>query len=126
SHTPTRTRPHVAAPTVAVAAVCALAIAAAPSTAASITPDQPFTELTQWRAQTSLPAVGTLDPAKSDGCKKHNSYMAQNGHTLTHFEQSGNKGYTPEGDAAGQASVLAMPEGGPRIWEGSVYHRMGL
>jgi hypothetical protein len=51
--------------------------------------------------------------------------MALNG-GLQHDEDPKNPGYTTDGDAAGNSSVLAQPEGTPRIWEGSVYHRMGI
>jgi hypothetical protein len=107
----------------ALAAACCFLLAAAPAQA-GLSPSQALPILNQWRAEAKLPAV-TFDAAKNDGCAKHNHYMALNG-GLTHEEQSGNPGYTTEGDAAGRQSVLAQPEGTPRIWDGSVYHRMGI
>lgn len=91
---------------------------------AGIAPSEALTILNQWRAQTGIPAVQGMDADKNDGCAKHNHYMALNG--LGHDEENGKPGYTAAGDAAGNQSVLAMPEGTPRVWEDSVYHRIGV
>jgi hypothetical protein len=107
----------------ALAAVGGLLLFAAPAQA-GLTPDQALPILNQWRSDAHLPTV-TFDSAKNDGCAKHNHYMTQNG-GLQHDELPGNPGYTNEGDLAGNQSVLAQPEGTPRIWDGSVYHRMGI
>lgn len=107
----------------ALAAVGGLLVFAAPAYA-GLTPDQALPILNQWRAEAHLPAV-TFDSAKNTGCAHHNHYMTLNG-GLQHDEVQGNAGYTTDGDAAGNSSVLAQPEGTPRIWEGSVYHRMGI
>lgn len=63
-----------------------------------------------------LPAGLVNRPALNDGCRKHNNYMAQNG--ITHFEEEGRPGYTPEGDLAGRSSVLGQ---GGASW--STLHR---
>lgn len=108
----------------ALAAVGGLLVFAAPASA-GISSSQALTELNQWRAETHLPAVGSMDPAKNTGCAHHNHYMALNG-GLQHDEDTSKPGYTVDGDTAGNGSVLAQPEGHPKIWEGSVYHRMGI
>ncbi|MEA2309333.1 MAG: hypothetical protein QOI65_1619 [Thermoleophilaceae bacterium] len=107
----------------AAAAVAALALAAAP--AAATTPSEALTILNQLRGSTGIPAVQSMDAAKNDGCAKHNHYMAQN-NTLTHTEENGNPGYTPEGANAGSKSVLAQPQSDPTIWVDSVFHRIGM
>jgi hypothetical protein len=107
----------------ALAAACCFLLAAAPAQA-GLTPSEALPILNEWRTEAHLPTV-TFDSAKNDGCAKHNHYMALNG-GLQHDETSGNPGYTVEGDTAGNQSVLAQPEGNPRIWDGSVYHRMGI
>jgi hypothetical protein len=103
--------------------VAALAFAAAP--AAATTPDEALAILNQLRTSTGIPAVQGMDADKNTGCAKHNHYMAVNG-TLTHTEESGKPGYTPEGAAAGNQSVLAQPQGDPTIWLDSVFHRIGM
>jgi hypothetical protein len=107
----------------ALAAVGGLLAFAAPAQA-GLTPEQALPILNQYRAQAHLPAL-TFDSAKNTGCAHHNHYMTLNG-GLQHDETPGNPGYTNDGDLAGNASVLAQPEGTPRIWDGSVYHRMGI
>jgi hypothetical protein len=111
----------------ALAAVGGLLIFAAPAYA-GISASEALTILNQWKAQAGEPAVSEMDPAWSDGCDKHNNYMAQDNHGLTHYETDTNPahGYTAEGADAGANSVLASPQGTPRIWEGSVYHRVAI
>lgn len=105
----------------------AAALAAAPATAdAGISPSQALTVANAWRAAAHEPGIAAMDPSLNDGCHNHNSYMAQNGGQLTHTEQPGNPGYTDSGAQAGMSSVLAIPEGDPRIWEQGVYHRMAV
>ncbi|HKP90983.1 MAG TPA: CAP domain-containing protein [Thermoleophilaceae bacterium] len=106
----------------ALAAVGGLLVFAAPAQA-GISPEQALPILNQYRARTGLPAL-TFDSAKNDGCAKHNHWMAANG--LAHDEPDGSTNYTPEGDAAGNQSVLAQPEGDPTLWDGSVFHRVGI
>lgn len=109
-----------------LAAALALAVWAPASALAGISPAQALTVANQWRGEAHLPAIATMDPGLNDGCKKHDSYMSQNGGQLTHFEQSGNPGYSSEGEQAGLSSVLATPEGDPRIWDQGVYHRLAV
>jgi hypothetical protein len=108
-----------------LAAACCFLLAAAPAQA-GLSPSQALPILNQWRSEAHLPTLPAFDSAENDGCAKHNHYMALNGNQLTHEETNGNPGYTTEGATAGAQSVLAQPEGTPRIWEGSVYHRMGI
>jgi len=109
----------------ALAAVGGLLAFAAPAQA-GLTPDQALPILNQWRTQAHESTIPAFDSAQNTGCAHHNHYMAVNGNQLTHNEQMGNPGYTSDGAAAGANSVLALPEGTPRVWEGSVYHRIGV
>src|SRR3954471_21176530 len=111
----------------ALAAVGGLLIFAAPAQA-GITPSQALPILNQWRTEGHVPTIPSFGSNYNDGCHKHNNYMAYPGHGLAHDEtdMDVSHGYTAEGDSAGNNSVLAQPEGGPRIWEGSVYHRVGI
>jgi hypothetical protein len=109
----------------ALAAVGGLLAFAAPAQA-GISPGAALKVLNQWKRQAHEPTVPAMDPAESTGCAHHNHYMKLNGGQLTHYEESGKPGYTNDGAAAGAHSVLAIPEGTPRIWEGSVYHRIGI
>src|SRR3954454_14838360 len=97
----------------AAAAVAALALTAAPAQA-GITPDQALTILNQLRGSTGIPAVQGMDADKNTRCQHHNHWMSLNG--LGHDEANGSNGYTLDGDAAGNQSVLAAPEGTPTIW----------
>jgi hypothetical protein len=108
----------------ALAAACCFLLAASPAWA-GLTPEQALPILNQWRTEAHLPTLPAFDSAENTGCAHHNHYMALNG-GLQHDEVPGNPGYTSDGDAAGNSSVLAQPEGTPRVWEGSVYHRMGI
>jgi hypothetical protein len=108
----------------ALVAACCFLLAAAPAEA-GLTPSQALPILNQWRTEAHLPTLPAFDSAENTGCAHHNHYMSLNG-GLQHDEANGNPGYTADGDAAGNQSVLAQPEGTPRIWEGSVYHRMGI
>jgi hypothetical protein len=77
------------------------------------------------RQMHGIPAGLANRAALNEGCRKHDNYMAQNG--LTHFEEEGKPGYTPEGDLAGRSSVLG--QGGPawstlnrNPWENAPIH----
>jgi hypothetical protein len=107
----------------ALAAVGGLLAFAAPAQA-GMTPSQALPILNQWRTEAKLPRL-TFAAVKNRGCAHHNHYMKLNG-GLQHDEVPGRPGYTTDGDLAGNRSVLAQPEGTPRIWDGSVYHRMGI
>ena len=88
-----------AAWTAAAVAVAAILIcgasAPAPATAA-ISADQAIAHLNAQRAANGIPGV-VHAPALSDGCDKHNNYMAVNRLGLSHGEQPGRPGYTAEG-----------------------------
>ncbi len=60
------------------------------------------------RAANGLPADIIENPAWSDGCAKHMAYLQANG-KFQHHEDAGDPGYSVEGDAAGNSSVLVMP-----------------
>jgi hypothetical protein len=109
----------------ALVAVGGLLVFAAPAQA-GISPGAALKVLNQWKRQAHEPTIPAMDPAENTGCAHHNHYMKLNGGQLTHSEESGKPGYTNDGAAAGAHSVLAEPEGTPRVWEGSVYHRMGI
>src|SRR4051794_37775501 len=97
----------------ALAAVGGLLVFAAPAYA-GLTPQQALPILNQWRTEAHLPTLAQFDSAENTGCAHHNHYMANNG-GLVHDEEDSNPYRTPDGDAAGNASVLAQPEGTPRI-----------
>lgn len=62
------------------------------------------------RSAQGVPAGIVEDAALSDGCAKHNAYDRING-VLSHGEDPSRQGYTPEGDQAGQKSVLYAGSG---------------
>jgi hypothetical protein len=66
-------------------------------------------------------------PEWSEGCRKHMLWVQQNG--LEHDEEPGTPGYTPEGDDAGNSSVLSSGPwefGGENPWEHAPIHLMQL
>jgi hypothetical protein len=111
---------------VIVAALFALAVAAAPASAA--TPEQARTSLNAWRAEAGLPAATSTVSDWNTGCQHHNTYMSQNG--ITHQETVGAPGYTSDGAKAGNNSVLAQGSFASQtpkaIWGGGVFHRVPL
>jgi len=62
-------------------------------------------ELNAKRAAHGIPAGITENPAWSAGCNAHVNYMKLNG-VFGHDEDPTKPGYTPEGDSAGNSSVL--------------------
>jgi hypothetical protein len=93
------------------------------------TPEEAFAELNRWRAQAGIAALTRLDPTMSEGCRLHNAYLALNDDIKgldRHAELPTRRGYSDLGARAGQASQLSSAEGGPRIWDDAVYHRLGL
>lgn len=82
--------------------------------------------LNEWRAKVGVGPV-TEDPIQSSGCQKNANYVRLNGPS-GHYQFPGNPGYTEEGNAAAQSSVLAYERDsmGPYTWEDAVYHRAGL
>ena len=91
---------------VALCAVVAFALHSAPS-ADAVTASKAHSLWNKQRKLHGLPAGLVNRAALNDGCRKHNHYMATN-NELTHFEEEGNTAYTPEGDTAGQRSVLGV------------------
>src|SRR4051794_15352099 len=87
----------------AVAVVSFLALVAPAS--ADVTGPQIVGFLNAQRAEHGLPAGIAEDPALSEGCAKHDRYGRQN-NTLQHDENPLSPGFTPEGNAAAQTSVL--------------------
>jgi hypothetical protein len=84
-----------------------LALAVAVPSARAATAQQTIDELNTQRAANGIPAGITENPAWSQDCSEHDSYMALN-NTLTSTEVSGSPGYSAEGAFAGQNSVLAQ------------------
>lgn len=82
-----------------------LALLLAPAASAEQSGSALVGYLNAQREAHGFPAGIVEDPALSDGCAKHNNYMALNG-GLTHDETVGAPGYTPEGEQAGGTSVL--------------------
>lgn len=76
----------------------------APAAAADVSGPEIVGFLNAQRDAHGIPAGIAEDAGLSDGCAKHNHYMALNG--ITHTEQEDAPGYTPEGAQAGATSVL--------------------
>ncbi len=68
------------------------------------------------------------DPKLSDDLQKHCAYMSAND-TLTHPEDKGKPGYTPEGHEAGQRSILSMGTPADKVAFGmgvTYFHRIDV
>jgi len=98
--------------------------------ALAIAPTEALDRLNAMRAAEGLPAGVQHLPTLSDGCQKHNLYMALNGFRLTHTEAPTLPGYTPEGARAGDtyasSEVLARDARwgpGSTPWDISPAHR---
>lgn len=89
--------------------VVALGLVVAPTASADVSGPEIVSFLNTQRAAQGIPAGIAEDPARSDGCARHNAYGAQND-VLTHGEDPGRPGYTPEGDQAAQQAVLYQGE----------------
>jgi hypothetical protein len=87
---------------------CCAAMLLAPATAAAIAPAEAVRLLNLQRSANGLPGDLVEAPGLSDGCSKHANYVALNGGVLTHGEDPGKPGYTPEGD--GQTLGSSGPE----------------
>ena len=79
--------------------------------------------LSAQREAHGIPGALVEVPEWSDGCQKHMLWAEQNG--LAHDEEPGTPGYTPEGDEAGNSSVLSsgpweLGSGNP--WEHAPIH----
>lgn len=125
-----------AARIVAVAMAAFVAAPALPGASADpspvfITPDAPWLQAVNYfREMAALPPV-VEDAALSYGSKLHSCYMLQNG--ITHAEQPGAPGYTPEGNAAGQngnVGVHSLAGTSERffieLWMTGPFHAIGL
>jgi hypothetical protein len=91
---------------IAVLAVCAAGLVAAPPAAAtSVSEAVQF--LNQQRAANGMSANVTVDDYRTTGCRNHNHYMAVNG--IGHGEDPNKEGYTPEGaDYSNSGEVIAQ------------------
>ena len=119
-------------------ALAAVVLAVAPSVAlADPTPAEAIAELNSWRAQLGESPVSSTPVVEWDtGCQDHNAYEHLNG-ILTHPENPGSPGYTPDGATAGPDSVLAEETSSPDafadnallpgpVWDSAVFHRAAL
>jgi hypothetical protein len=87
---------------------CCAAMLLTPATAAAIAPAEAVRLLNLQRSANGIPGDLVEAPGLSDGCLKHANYVALNGGVLTHGEDPGKPGYSPEGD--GQTLESNGPE----------------
>ena len=83
--------------------------------------------LSAQREAHGIPGALVEVPEWSEGCRKHMLWVEQNG--LQHDEEPGTPGYTPEGDEAGNSSVLSSGPwefDGANPWEHAPIHLMQL
>lgn len=99
---------------VALATLGALLAAGLPATASATTGEEAAAFLSGQRVANGFPPVA-YSASRTDGCAKHDHYMALNG-GLVHGEQADKPGYTTEGATTGGAEVLSRG-GGP--WDGA-------
>jgi len=82
-------------------------------------------QFNQWRMMNGLPAV-TVDQELSAACMQHCAYMERHG--MTHEQEAGKEGASPEGAEAGRRSCLG--EEGPiesvHLFYATFYHRLPL
>ena len=90
-------------------AIVAAVAGASPAVAlADATPAQVIAAVNAERSANGIPAGVVENPAWSRGCALHNAYRRLNGIGITgHDEDPALRGYTPEGDEAGNTSVLS-------------------
>src|SRR4051794_40865380 len=106
--------------------VCA-GFVAAPSLARDATGPEATAMLSAQREAHGIPGGLVEVPEWSEGCRKHMLWVEQNG--LAHDEEPGTPGYTPEGDEAGNSSVLSSGPwefGGANPWEHAPIHLMQM
>ena len=77
------------------------------ASATTLSATEQIAALNAQREAHGIPAGIVERPEWSEGCRRHMAYIAANGGELTHDEQPGNPGYSPEGAKAGELSVLA-------------------
>jgi hypothetical protein len=89
-----------------------------------------LTTVNYFRSMAALAPV-TEDPNLSDGAAKHSCYMLYN--DITHDENPDASGYTPEGDAAGNNSNVAVSTGFGasarshiELWMTGPFHAVGV
>lgn len=113
----------------AVLLASALLVVPASADAQALNAQQVIGELNAQRAAHGIPASVVEDAAGSDGCRKHLAYLKAN-NTTGHDETPGNPGYTPEGRAAGNSSVLSTGSWGSRTprnpYEYAPLHLLGV
>lgn len=90
---------------VAGALGCLLAVLPVAARAATPTAQQ-IAALNVQRVANGIPAGIVEVPAWTQACHEHMDYIADNGGVLTHDEDPSKPGYTPEGAAIGNRSVL--------------------
>jgi hypothetical protein len=101
-----------------VLAVLLAATLAAPATASAVSDSEAVAMLNAQRALNGIPANLTVSPALSDGCAKHNAYIALNGGVLVHSEEPGRPGWTAEGAGlAGGANKGEVLTAGRDAWD---------
>lgn len=92
-------------------AIAAAATALPGVALADATPVEAIAALNAERAANGIPAGIVENADWSRGCAQHNAYRRANGiATTSHDEDPGRPGYTPEGDEAGNSSVLAASD----------------
>ena len=90
----------------------------APAEASAVSDTEAVSLLNAQRALNGIPANLSLSPALSDGCAKHNAYIALNGGILAHSEEPARPGYTAEGAGlAGGANQGEVLSAGPDAWD---------
>ena len=81
--------------------------------------------LNAYRAAAGEQPVADMLPAWNQACANHVAYETQN-NVLTHVESSSAPGYSADGAWAGTSAVLSSGRGNPTMWDGGVYHRLGV
>ncbi|MEA2221359.1 MAG: hypothetical protein QOJ35_3985, partial [Solirubrobacteraceae bacterium] len=71
---------------------------AAPAAAQAIAPTEALRLLNAQRAANGIPGDVVEAPALSDGCARHDAYIAANGGALVQGEDPAKPGYSPAGD----------------------------
>ena len=90
----------------------------APAPASAVSDAEAVAMLNAQRARNGIPANLTVSPALSDGCAKHNAYIALNGGFLAHSEEPARPGYTAEGAGlAGGANKGEVLAAGRDVWD---------
>lgn len=110
-----------------VAGFAAAFVLATPAQAEQLSGSEFTTKLNAQRAESGIPRMLSLDPIWSSNCRKHNVYTALNGGWDSpdpHGETPGKPGYTTEGAAAAQQSVLGFGSGWTTLnpWEDKPLH----